>query len=100
VWSPCGRPDPQTTVTLADAGQQLPAAGETALVWRQGFKPQLRAAMAGECAWIVDLLAGRPLTGWRTTQTWTSTLAAFGVSTGLLLGVSQAPYLFSARDSS
>jgi hypothetical protein len=42
--------DPQTGVTLADAGQQSAAAGETALVWRQGFKPQLRAAMAGECA--------------------------------------------------
>jgi uncharacterized protein YhdP len=42
--------DPQTVVTLADASQQPAAAGETALVWRQGFKPQLRAAMAGECA--------------------------------------------------
>ncbi len=86
--------DPQTAVTLADASQQLQQQqAETALVWRQGFKPQLRAAMAGECAWIVDLLAGRPL-GPALTRHPNLDFDAWlplAVSTGLLLGVSQAP---------
>jgi hypothetical protein len=69
------------------------AAGETALVWRQGFKPQLRAAMAGECAWIVDLLAGCPLSGadHRHPNLDFDAWLPLAVSTSLLLGVSQLP---------
>ena len=42
--------------SLEQAGQRLrDGVGETALVWRQGFKPMLRHAAAGEMAFIVAL---------------------------------------------
>ncbi|WP_332777858.1 HvfC/BufC family peptide modification chaperone [Polaromonas sp.] len=43
--------------TLEEAGQRLRAGlGEAALVWRQGFKPRVRAAQPGEAAFVAALL--------------------------------------------
>lgn len=48
--------------TLEEAGQRLRASvAETALVWRQGFKPRLRQAAAGEQAFIAALQEKRSL---------------------------------------
>ena len=83
--------DPPTAVTLSQAWARLQQhTAETALVWRQGFKPQLRAALAGECAFIADLQAAQSL-GHALTRHPTLDFNAWlplAVSTGLLLGVS------------
>ena len=34
---------------------------ETALIWRQGFKPQVREALPGEASFVTALQAGHPL---------------------------------------
>lgn len=50
------------TPTLAEAGERLRAAtAETALVWRQGFKPRVRALAPEEEAFVAALAAGQPL---------------------------------------
>jgi len=50
------------TLSLADAGQRLrDGVAETALVWRQGFRPALRLAQPGEAAFIAALQQGHPL---------------------------------------
>ena len=83
--------DPMTAVTLAQAWDLLQQhTPETALVWRQGFKPQLRAALAGECAFMADLQAGQPL-GPALARLPALDFDAWlplAVTTGLLLGVS------------
>lgn len=90
--------DPMAAVTLAQAWDllQQPTA-ETALVWRQGFKPQLRAALAGECAFIADLQAAQSL-GHALARHPALDFNAWlplAVSTGLLLGVSDTPQYVS-----
>ena len=48
--------------TLEEAGRRLRAGlGEAALVWRQGFKPRLRAALPGEAAFVAALQGGANL---------------------------------------
>lgn len=68
---------------------------ETALVWRQGFKPQVREALPGEPTFVAALHAGQTLDeAFSATESATST-ATFNftvwlpqaVSTGLLLAV-------------
>lgn len=50
------------TPSLEAAGQRLRAGvTETALVWRAGFQPRVREAVAGEADWLTALLAGRSL---------------------------------------
>ena len=50
------------TVSLAQAGQMLQAGvAEDVLVWRQGFKPYIRACQPGEAAFTTSLLAGASL---------------------------------------
>ena len=52
----------EASPTLEEAGQRLRAGlGEAALVWRQGFKPRLRAALPGEAAFVAALLGGGSL---------------------------------------
>lgn len=52
----------EASPTLEEAGQRLRAGlGEAALVWRQGFKPCLRAALPGEAAFVAALLGGGSL---------------------------------------
>lgn len=52
----------EASPTLEEAGQRLRAGlGETALVWRQGFKPRLRAALPGEAVFVAALLSGASL---------------------------------------
>ena len=83
--------DPMTAVTLAQAWDLLQQhTPETALVWRQGFKPQLRAALAGERAFIADLQAAQSL-GHALARHSALDFDAWlplAVTTGLLLGVS------------
>lgn len=86
--------DPLTAVTLAQAGARLQQhVSETALVWRQGFKPRLRAALAGERAFIADLQAAQPLSHAlaRHPALDFNVWLPLAVSTGLLLGVSDTP---------
>lgn len=48
--------------SLAEAGHRLREGhAETAVVWRDGFKPRLREARGGEAAFIAALQAGRSL---------------------------------------
>lgn len=48
--------------SLEEAGQRLrDGRAETALVWREGFKPRLREALAGEAAFIAALQERRSL---------------------------------------
>ena len=48
--------------TLEEAGRRLRAGqSEAALVWRQGFKPRLRAALPGEAVFVAALLSGASL---------------------------------------
>lgn len=52
----------EASPTLPEAGQRLRAGlGEAALVWRQGYKPRLRATLPGEAPFVAALLAGAPL---------------------------------------
>ena len=80
----------QDEPTLAQAGQRLrDGAGETALAWRRGLKPMLRAAMPGEAAFVgalqesaslLDSLAAAPELDF---DSWLK----LSVQSGLLLGV-------------
>ncbi|MFM9899382.1 MAG: putative DNA-binding domain-containing protein [Polaromonas sp.] len=83
--------DPLAAVTLAQAWNLLQQhTAETALLWRQGFKPQLRAALAGECAFVADLQAAQSL-GHALARHSALDFNAWlplAVTTGLLLGVS------------
>lgn len=55
-------PGDEKTLALAQAAGLLhKGTGERALVWRQGFKPQLRLVSAAEYALLSALLAGVPL---------------------------------------
>jgi hypothetical protein len=46
-------------VSLAEAGAQLrDGYAEDALVWRQGFRPRLRQALAGEADFVSQLCQG------------------------------------------
>ena len=48
--------------SLEEAGRRLRGGrAETALVWREGFKPRLREALPGEAALVAALQAGRSL---------------------------------------
>jgi hypothetical protein len=48
--------------TLQVAGERLRLGrAETALVWRQGLRPRVREAMAGEAAFVAALLSGASL---------------------------------------
>ncbi len=83
--------DPLTAVTLSHAWARLQQhTAENALVWRQGFKPQLRAALAGERAFMADLQAGQPLSHAlaRHPALDFNAWLPLAVTTGLLLGVS------------
>lgn len=83
--------DPLTAVTLSQAWALLQQhTAETALVWRQGFKPRLRAALPGEHAFIADLQAAQALGHALTRQPALDFNAwlPLAITTGLLLGVS------------
>ncbi len=80
----------EASPTLEEAGQRLRAGlGEAALVWRQGYKPRLRAALPGEAAFVSALLGGTNLAaaldqaGALDFQAW----LAQAVHSGLLLAV-------------
>lgn len=48
--------------SLGEVGERLRAGtGETALVWREGDRPRVREALAGEAALMTELLQGRSL---------------------------------------
>jgi hypothetical protein len=52
------------TPSLQEAGERLRnGVAETALVWRQGFRPALRQALPGEAAFIAALQHGHALDG-------------------------------------
>lgn len=53
--------DEKTSALAQAAGLLQEGTGERALVWRQGFKPQLRQVSAAEYALLSALLAGVPL---------------------------------------
>lgn len=85
--------DPFSATTLAQAAArlQLPMA-ENALMWRQGFRPQLREALCGEPEFVSDLLAGVAL-GQALTSHPALDFSAWlplAAGTGLLLRVSRA----------
>ena len=60
----CCLPGAWSVVSLirdAVSAPAAPHAGETALVWRAGWRPRVRAAHAGEAAFVQSLLQGLPL---------------------------------------
>jgi len=84
----------EATPSLEEAGQRLRAGvTETALVWRAGWQPQVREAMAGEADLLTVLLAGRSLNAALEAapaldfNTW----LPLAVQSQLLLGVSLTP---------
>lgn len=50
------------TPSFEEVGARLRAGqGETALVWREAYRPRVREALAGEATWMTGLLQGRSL---------------------------------------
>ncbi len=84
------------TPNLTRASERLQnGTAETALIWRQGFKPQVREALTGEASFVIALQTGHPLgealsVVCSTTDPDTFDFALWlpqAVSTGLLLAV-------------
>ena len=88
--------------TLEEAGRRLRAGqSEAALVWRQGFKPRLRAALPGEAVFVAALLSGASLAaaldqaGPLDFPPWLGQ----AVHSGLLLAVTTAPAATATGDT-
>jgi hypothetical protein len=94
--------DAEKTAAMAQAAEQLRLnVAEQAVVWRQGFKPRLRACSAAEHALLAALLAGESLDGALNAASQRDDAApAFdfsawltqAVQTGVMIGVDVFPY--------